>query len=521
MPTPKPGDPKYPLVRYLQVEQTYMPQVKAAMQQATDDITRQLNTLAQSTNRLTRSQLVFQRVGLKTQIDAAFVNVGKITDEGQQAAMFTAYDTIYQYEKPLYTEVFAGRMTAAEIDAIARSQAMTAARGTRTLMDRLGGSKQPLSQSVYNGAAWSNDQLDKRINAALVRGLSAKDFARSIIDLVNPNTPGGASYAANRLARTELNNAFHVGSQQRAQQSGLVTAMEWHLSSSHPRPDLCNDYESDSPYGINEVPDKPHPQCFCYIVPELPTADQFIQNLLNGGYDDVDTEFMDAAKEQYGPGPLAVKAPPTPKPKSKDPADAEFDVMIKQSSDLMNTDWTAAVKMRDDWFAKRFNSDVPFNHAQGGAGWGPKYNKIRDKYVVNDDATLAMNRALRSGRKPSPKALEMEEFIEDSTVASDFTVYRGAVLQDDIIAQLKPGAPWKDAAFQSTDVGYDTASFYANARARDGAVGNIVMFHYQLETGMKARYVGVGEVVVQRNTAFVVEKVAQNGDILEVWLKGA
>jgi len=286
MATLSPKDPKYPLVRSLRVNQSALADVRRAMITAMKSITVQLAALPDGTNPLTVAQLKAQRGALKATLGTAFKTVGEITDAGQRAAISAAYDTIYQYERPLLTALTDSKAGVQSLDVFAKSQAQTAANGTRTLMDRLGGSKQPLAKSVYNATAFSNNLLDNRINTAIVRGSSAKDFAASVIDLVNPNTPGGANYAANRLARTELNNAFHAGSIQRSQASGIVDSMDWKLSSSHPKADECNSLQIDSPYGVKSVPMKPHPHCFCFIVPRLPTEAEFMNNLLNGGYGD-------------------------------------------------------------------------------------------------------------------------------------------------------------------------------------------------------------------------------------------
>ena len=76
----------------------------------------------------------------------------------------------------------------------------------------------PLAQRIYNSNVWANGVLQRRINSALLRGLSAREFAKEARDWFRPDTPGGVRYASMRLARTEINNAFHAASVLQAQE---------------------------------------------------------------------------------------------------------------------------------------------------------------------------------------------------------------------------------------------------------------------------------------------------------------
>jgi hypothetical protein len=152
----------------------------------------------------------------------------------------------------------------------------------------------PLSQQVYQTSVVSGGQLDRVINAMIANGASAREIANRVYQFIDPLTPGGASYAAMRLGRTELNNAFHTTSVRLAHENPMVEAMKWNLSESHPRPDQCNDYAQSSHYrggdaGVfrtDEVPGKPHPQCFCYVTPITLSDKEFIENFNKGKYDD-------------------------------------------------------------------------------------------------------------------------------------------------------------------------------------------------------------------------------------------
>lgn len=149
----------------------------------------------------------------------------------------------------------------------------------------------PLSQRIYTNRVWMDGRIQRLINSAILRGLSAREFAKEARNWFNPDTPGGVRYAALRLARTEINNAFHATSILQAQEKPWISSMKWHLSRSHPKADTCDLYakggkEGDGVYAKNDVPRKPHPQCLCFVTPTPVDEDKFLDNLVAGRYDD-------------------------------------------------------------------------------------------------------------------------------------------------------------------------------------------------------------------------------------------
>lgn len=157
-------------------------------------------------------------------------------------------------------------------------------------LTRMGQSAVPLSERIYRTRVWMDGRVQNMINSALTRGLSAREFAAEARDWFNPNTPGGVRYASMRLARTEINNAFHAVSVNHSAEKPWVEGMKWHLSRSHPKADVCDEYakggrNGDGVFAIRDVPRKPHPQCFCYVTPETPSEDEFLDNLVAGNYD--------------------------------------------------------------------------------------------------------------------------------------------------------------------------------------------------------------------------------------------
>lgn len=150
----------------------------------------------------------------------------------------------------------------------------------------------PLSEQVYKTSVESGQRLARTIDAMIVNGASAREIANATYKFINPATPGGASYAALRLGRTELNNAFHTTSLNAYQDNPFIDAVKWSLSGSHPKSDECDEYAKEvhfsgggpGVYRPEDVPNKPHPQCFCYLEPQVPSDEEFIAAFHAGKY---------------------------------------------------------------------------------------------------------------------------------------------------------------------------------------------------------------------------------------------
>lgn len=163
----------------------------------------------------------------------------------------------------------------------------------------------PLSRQVYRSSAWSNNILDRTIRRGILLGLSSKELAASVRRFIDPATPGGASYAANRLARTELNNAFHRTQINIRKDDPWTEGFKWNLSGSHPRADVCNELAEESHsrggapgvFGVGDVPGKPHPQCLCFLTTETISQDDFVSAMVAGRYD----SYIDKTVSRWSP----------------------------------------------------------------------------------------------------------------------------------------------------------------------------------------------------------------------------
>lgn len=148
--------------------------------------------------------------------------------------------------------------------------------------------KLELSTAVYRNEALSNKVVQRIVQQGIIRGFSAKEIAKDVAHLIKPSTPGGVSYAAMRLGRTELNNAFHAQQLAEADRP-WVQGVKWNRSKSHPKRDICDTYaEHDEGLGRGvwskgTVPSKPHPHCFCYMTYEVMNEQEALRLILNGG----------------------------------------------------------------------------------------------------------------------------------------------------------------------------------------------------------------------------------------------
>lgn len=150
-----------------------------------------------------------------------------------------------------------------------------------------------LSPRVYRNADLTAGRVDAVINRGIGSNQSAREIAQRVGGFISPDTPGGMNYAAMRLGRTELNNAYHATTTRLYDSQPWVEAVKWRLSGSHPKPDICNELAENDNFGLgagvyrtSEIPAKPHPQCLCYTVPITPSRKNFVDNLLSGNYND-------------------------------------------------------------------------------------------------------------------------------------------------------------------------------------------------------------------------------------------
>lgn len=213
-----------------------------------------------------------------------------ITDGQKQMAGKSA-DALLETDRRYLEAVFreASGSTGISVKSFIEGQKAEAMTGVVHAVQRITKTEQSLSARVYRTRALANGWVSKQINSVIVRSGSAKEIAMAVRSSIRPNTPGGVSYAALRLGRTELNNAFHATAINMAENRPWITGMGWHLSTTHTfdpkRPDICEAYDGKI-FKIDETPAKPHPQCRCWVAPEVESFEMFLSNLTAGSYRD-------------------------------------------------------------------------------------------------------------------------------------------------------------------------------------------------------------------------------------------
>lgn len=164
------------------------------------------------------------------------------------------------------------------------SQLATAQQGVKNLVSR----KQngiTLSQRVWRNSQVAQKGLNDAINVGLALNKSPVEIARDVRKYVSPDVPGGASYAAMRLGRTEVLNAYHTTTVEKYKETPWVEQVRWNTSGSHGPPDECDEYEHIGLYRPADVPDKPHPNCLCFITPEPMNLDRYVEKFKAGEFD--------------------------------------------------------------------------------------------------------------------------------------------------------------------------------------------------------------------------------------------
>ncbi|ARW57098.1 MuF-like minor capsid protein [Mycobacterium phage Candle] len=314
------------LGRYLAVEKGADKRLFAALVEATKDIDSTLASLKDvksKTAATRRLQLALAHKEIRKRMNSLYGDVSDIIKTSQSSAAKAAVDAALKDEERLLSKILPNPVDRAQYAASLRA---TAERNIEATMTRVLETNRPLSKKVWKTRALSQGMVDRAINNALARGDSFEKLARDVRHLIDPNTPGGVTYAAKRLARTEINNAFHAQSIRDAQEKPWVTSMRWNLSKVHmddPK-DPCEHYAKQGLFPIDKVPDKPHPHCRCFVTPEEADdemlehmfnsgqLDDYLDNFIEGGDDAVPlTEAIGSLKG--GPEPFdMIPSPPEP-----------------------------------------------------------------------------------------------------------------------------------------------------------------------------------------------------------------
>jgi len=422
---------KKPLVRQLKFEKSQLDKVNQGLRDAQKDIDAVLRRAPRGGigDKVTRLQAEQQLKVINGILDKNYDSLDKILQASQKLAAELGSEVVSDYEETLTDLILDPDKRAT----IRSSEAQRVANNIDSLVRRQIGSARPLSERVYDTAKLSKGLVDRAINSGLAQGLNHRQLANKIAPMINPDVKGGVSYASQRLARTELNNAYHAASVERYKHS-FVEGVDWNLSSSHPEGDECDGLASNSPYDMEEVPAKPHPLCFCFLTPGLPSEEDFMKNLFDGKYDDGE-EFGDFGK-------AAIEREEAP----------AFDIsrfkVSKDGSDIaVPTGLVKGVKPGD-----------PSATAQQQAVW--TYTATSKN--INDKLRAIDTGVAKTGLNKKQQALHDELFklTNENTLKQDTMLFRAvkkdnirALFGDDDDIMNSVGRTYRDGAFLSTSYG--------------------------------------------------------------------
>lgn len=276
-----------PLRRYLKLQRQYDAKIMKILEEVAKDLRSRIAKLETSTKfsdsvRASQFRLTLAEIR-RTQLEM-FLTIGDEIRAGQLAAAVSAEADLEKLARIAFSS-----LNAKAADAFIDSLLSTAEAGIKNLYAR---TPRELSERLYRNGRWSTDQIEKIIRNGITRGASARELAKDVYKFVSPTAPGGASFVSMRLARTEINNAFH--NQQIAGFDGpWIEAVQWNLSGSHKKPDECNRLAEADQYDLGsgafppgKVPGKPHPQCLCYLTAVSLSPEEFARDVRAGKFDD-------------------------------------------------------------------------------------------------------------------------------------------------------------------------------------------------------------------------------------------
>lgn len=236
-----------------------------------------------------RGQFTSAYQALRKTLRILFEDVGDTVKAGRTDAAEAAMVSAFEWEEPYYRAAGLSRSERARLRAATTA---TSDRNVELMLRRFNTEQIPLSQQVYRTRQLASGWVDKVVNLGLGRGLTAREIAKEVRSSIRPDVRGGVSYAAMRLGRTEINNSFHTAAILSSVDKPWVEGQQWHLSGSHIVPDKCDKFAKEDQFGLGEgvfprdqVPRKPHPQCFCYLAPALQDEDEFVAAFARGSYD--------------------------------------------------------------------------------------------------------------------------------------------------------------------------------------------------------------------------------------------
>lgn len=267
-----------PLLQYLKVQERWESDLLIILRDSVDRSRQRILTLGDGPGGQMRlAQLLQAQQAMHMEMSVLWDAIGSSVMSQRSLAAAAAVRSSFEISDAILLRV--PYMTPNLLQVLQSASIMQARQGVVNALMRVQGlSYRPLAESVYGSMNIASGMVDRIINTGLAQGLSARELAAEVADLIRPDVKGGVSYAAMRLGRTELNNAFHATQVTYAAETPWVTGVKWNLSSSHPEGDECDDYAEHGVYKPEEVPEKPHPQCLCYMTDEVMPLEDVVRD---------------------------------------------------------------------------------------------------------------------------------------------------------------------------------------------------------------------------------------------------
>lgn len=277
------------LSRYMRIQSQTDTRIRTLLVDAAESANDQVSALQNNSTfsagvRTAQLRLVMSTI--KDILNDVFDGVTPLVRQGQISEAIAAVEGLTETDRDYLESAF---QTTSAVRGFIDSQKLQAKVQVANAVNRITKSDIPLSRRVYRTKALAQRWVQRDVTIGIAKGSSAKEIAGVVRKHIRPNTPGGVSYAALRLARTELNNAFHATAIELSQDRPWIQGMQWHLSAVHQIDpngvEICETY-AEQIFDVNNVPRKPHPQCRCFVTPVLEPVDVFIRNLTAGQYRD-------------------------------------------------------------------------------------------------------------------------------------------------------------------------------------------------------------------------------------------
>lgn len=275
------------LAKYAVIQGKTDTKIRTVLIDAAEDASNRILSLGQKSTFSAGVRIVQIRLAIhetKIVLHDVFNKVLPIVKAGVSDEAAAAVDGLTETDRRYLREAL-GSVSATEY--FIESQRQAARNGVAHAISSVTGSREPLSTRVYKSRSLANNWVQRLITSSIVRGDSATDLAKAVRAHIKPNPVGGTSYAAMRLGRTELNNAFHATAIEISKDRPWIEGMRWRTSRVHePNPlEICTQL-NDQIFSVESVPKKPHPQCRCFVTPELLPFEVFAAHLTAGQYRD-------------------------------------------------------------------------------------------------------------------------------------------------------------------------------------------------------------------------------------------